>query len=877
MNFLMILILIGINPVDMHTDRPVYTTTTVTPDSTAIIRSKLQEVIMHRRNRQFTEALEILPLIIDYSSRHNDLESLEWGYLLSGHAYLGLNNYEQAEYYYRKTLTILDEHNVESRAAVMNNLGNLYHVTDDFVNAVKYLEKSISLNEQIHDNEMVLAINYHTLSTIYMINEYYNQAIFYNNKARASVEPGSVSRLYLSIINASGRLAEQIGFYEDALTYFYKVLESASESDNPTFLANAFFNIGSIYKNMAKYEKAGYYFDQYLSFQEQFEWTFNWNRYLLIADYYSIIGNHDRALELLDLGEKSIGDNNTNLSSKMFLRYTGIIHSRAGNYDKANDVFKELYKFHTQDESDTYLALAYWHKASNLFNIDRDRAFEVAQTAMRATESYRELIGIGGSITAGFYNRYQPFFAMLAWEYIKDAEIEKAADALERSRSRAFRDEILVHQTNLGSKLNEEQSQQLEQLSVELQLAEQQILRAQESERRSLEISRNRIEREIQLFINELLSIQADQLPSLNYSAIGIAEAQQDLNNYQGILQFSVSAENNFAILTTGNNHYVHEITLAYDELNQLLKEIRIGISEIKEIDSLNRLLSKAGHQLIGNLPIGNLTELTILADGILHYLPFEALRFNDHYLAELLSITYSPSLSIRYLINKRDPQTSNSILALVNPEFGASESHQDMLFSNLRPLPYTELEGRLISSISPFDVHLYSGRLATKTLVKNRELSHYRILHFATHGVVNDHNSRFSGLVLTVPEMPSIEDDGFLRVGEIYDLHLNADLVVLSACDTGLGQFMNGEGILGFQRAFMVAGARSVAVSLWSVNDQSTARLMQAFYRNISESFNQELRPDFAHALHEARLHLLNNATTSHPYFWAPFILYGG
>lgn len=876
MSFFVILILIGFNPANLHTERLVYTTT-VNPDSTAIIRSKLQEVIMHRRNRQFTEALELLPVIIDYGTRHSDYESLEWAYLMSGHSYLGLNNYERAEYYYRKTLTILDEDNIESRAVVMNNLGNLYHVTDDFENAVKYLEKSISLNEQIDDNAMVLAINYHTLSTIYMINEYYNQAIFYNNKARATLEPGTVNRLYLSIINASGRLAEQIGFYEDALTYFYKVLESASESDNPTFLANAFFNIGSIYKNMGKFEKAGYYFDKYLPFQEQFEWTFNWNRYLLIADYYSVIGNHERALELLDLGEKSIGDNNTDLSSKMFIRYTGLIHSRAGNYEKANDVFKELYKFHTQDESDTYFALAYWYKASNLFNIDRDRAFEVAQTAMRATESYRELIGVGGSITAGFYNRYQPFFAMLAWEYIKDAKIEKAADALERSRSRAFRDEILFHQTNLDSKLNEHQSQQLEQLNVELQLAEQQILRAQESERRSLEISRNRIEREIQLLINELLSTQAEQLPSISYSAVGIAEAQQDLNNYQGILQYSVSGENKFAILTTANTHYVHEINLSTDELNQLLKEIRDGISEIKEIDSLNRLLAKAGHQLIGNLPIGNLTELTILADGILHYLPFEALRFNNCYLAEVMSITYSPSLSIRYYLNLREPQKSNSLLALVNPEFRVSESHQEMLFSDLRSLPYTELEGRLISSVSPFDVNLYSGRYATEYLIKNRELTNYRILHFATHGVVNDHNSRFSGLVLTTPHRPTIEDDGFLRVGEIYDLNLNADLVVLSACDTGLGRFINGEGILGFQRAFMVAGARSVAVSLWSVNDQSTARLMQAFYRNIYNSFNKKQEIDFAHALHEARLHLLNNVSTSHPYFWAPFILFGG
>jgi CHAT domain-containing protein len=149
-------------------------------------------------------------------------------------------------------------------------------------------------------------------------------------------------------------------------------------------------------------------------------------------------------------------------------------------------------------------------------------------------------------------------------------------------------------------------------------------------------------------------------------------------------------------------------------------------------------------------------------------------------------------------------------------------------------------------------------------------------MIHLATHAIVDENQPLYSRIVFAQDDDPN--EDGFLQTYEIFDLDLDADLVTLSACETGLGKLSRSEGFVGITRAFMYAGARSLLVSLWSV-DESTALLMNEFYKNLKKGQGK------SEALRNAKLHVLNSKTTlpggvevslAHPFYWAPFVLFG-
>ncbi|HEY7161134.1 MAG TPA: CHAT domain-containing protein, partial [Acidobacteriota bacterium] len=141
--------------------------------------------------------------------------------------------------------------------------------------------------------------------------------------------------------------------------------------------------------------------------------------------------------------------------------------------------------------------------------------------------------------------------------------------------------------------------------------------------------------------------------------------------------------------------------------------------------------------------------------------------------------------------------------------------------------------------------------------------------IHFASHGLIDEEKPEFSALVLSSDEKGG--EDGYLTMREVFDLKLNADLVVLSACKTGLGKEVRGEGVTGISRAFLCAGTPSVLVSLWDVYDRSTADFMASFYKNMeTKNMNKSA------ALREARLQMIASKKFSHPYYWAPFVLIG-
>jgi CHAT domain-containing protein/tetratricopeptide (TPR) repeat protein len=186
--------------------------------------------------------------------------------------------------------------------------------------------------------------------------------------------------------------------------------------------------------------------------------------------------------------------------------------------------------------------------------------------------------------------------------------------------------------------------------------------------------------------------------------------------------------------------------------------------------------------------------------------------------------------------------------------------------------LPFSRREAEVIAALAPAGrVLTATGFEATREAATSPRLGEYRLVHFATHGVLNARRPELSGVVLSLLDRAGRSRDGFLRLHDIYNLRLGADAVVLSGCQTALGKDLQGEGLIGLTRGFMYAGARAVVASLWQVDDESTAELMKRFYRAM---LKEGRRP--AEALRTAQLEMMRHPRWSAPFYWAGFVLQG-
>ena len=278
--------------------------------------------------------------------------------------------------------------------------------------------------------------------------------------------------------------------------------------------------------------------------------------------------------------------------------------------------------------------------------------------------------------------------------------------------------------------------------------------------------------------------------------------------------------------------------------------------------------------------------RLLIVADSVLQYVPFAALPVaSGEPLIVRHEIVHLPSASVLESIRQRSRPIPAAAPALVfadpvfsknDPRFGderdaaapaltrASDGGQ---YGRLR---FSRREAEAIATVSPASFQALDFTAAKHTL-EARDLRRYRLLHFATHGSLNAEHPELSGLVLSLVDADGKPTDGFLRLHEIYNLDLNADLVVLSACRTALGREVHGEGLIGLTRGFMYAGASRVVSSVWNVDDRASAQLMERFYAALLTR-----RLPAAAALREAQLSLFRQARWSDPHYWAAFGLQG-
>jgi CHAT domain-containing protein/tetratricopeptide (TPR) repeat protein len=282
---------------------------------------------------------------------------------------------------------------------------------------------------------------------------------------------------------------------------------------------------------------------------------------------------------------------------------------------------------------------------------------------------------------------------------------------------------------------------------------------------------------------------------------------------------------------------------------------------------------------------VKRLDELTIVPDGRLFSLPFEALVVEPpsengirYWLDEGPALRYAPGLAAvaAHIERAEHSPSSLAVLSVSEPDFGRA-AIPSLHGRRLTPLPGTARESEAIASaFAGQPAGFLRGAAATEKALRRR-IGDARYLHIATHGLVDRaSDSRLAALALTPGSDTDLDDDGLLQLFEIYDLDLSCELAVLSACDTRSGERLEGEAAHALSRGFHVAGARQVIASLWPVDDRSTATLIGELFGDLAEAARENRPADAAQMLRDAKLVLRNDSRWAHPVHWAPFLLSG-
>jgi CHAT domain-containing protein len=372
---------------------------------------------------------------------------------------------------------------------------------------------------------------------------------------------------------------------------------------------------------------------------------------------------------------------------------------------------------------------------------------------------------------------------------------------------------------------------------------------------------------------------------------IKLEEVQKKLlDGKTAFFEYCIGKEHSFAFAITKKDLKIFPLP----KRANLQAQITEYLKAVNDKDNHN---FQPGYNLFGMLVSPgldkNIKNIIFIPDDILHFFPFETLITHSdskEWLIENYKISYAPSISsLREIIQRKKSngkKPRKDILVFGDPYFGKLEAEengdgvfQDFFSSNVYSagalnfyrLKYSGIEiDKICPHFKKSKSKIFRRKNASEEQLKKPglNLENYKIIHFATHSIIDNKIPARSSIVLSLDEDQT--EDGFLQMREIYNLNLNSDLVTLSSCQTGLGELIRGEGIEGINRAFFYAGASSVLMSLWAVNDQASYQLMERFYYHLRSS------ESIKNALRKAKLEMINSGVLSHPYYWAGFIASG-
>ncbi|MBD2211662.1 tetratricopeptide repeat protein [Nostoc linckia FACHB-104] len=793
-----------------------------------------------------------------------------------GGIYASFGNYQQALDFYNQALTLQRQlKDLPGEAATLTYIAKLYQSLGDDKLSVDTYNQALDKFRAIGDRSMV-AQTLDNIGNVYRSAQAPAKALdYYNQALQLWREQGALFQEFNTLTGLI-RTYESLKDYPKALDTGNQALTLAKKQQSPFSEASALGLLGRVYLASGDYQKS-------LDFSTQANSKFR------------------------GLGVPS-GEANT-------LRNIGKAYNALKQYQQAIDNYNQELKLLQQLGDRT-------GEAETLYNIavsERDRNnLEAARNQIESTikivEDIRTRVTSQDLRTSYFASvqKYYEFYIDLLMRSHKQ-QPSKGYDALalqasERARARSLLD--------LLAEANADIREGIDPKLLETERSLQKQLDAQEKRSLKLSSSGNKteiqnLEKQTQALLEQYRQLQAKiRSTSPRYAALTQPQTlslkqiqQQILDDNTLLLEYAVGEERSYLWAVTKNSITSYElpkraeIAAAVQEFRKVLISPIQRTSPDAAATPLTQLILAPVAQQLGQ------RRLVIVADGALQYIPFAALNTpsakNGSYepLAVNHEIITLPSASTLAVLRQetagRKP-APKALAVIADPIFSPNDervkrgtspenSNQNLDLQQLSRsaressiafdrLPFTRQEADTILSLVPAKERKQAYDFAAnRSVATDAQLSQYRIIHFATHGILNSQNPELSGVVLSLFDETGKPQNGFLRLHDIFNLKLPAELVVLSACETGLGEEVKGEGLIGLTRGFMYAGSPRVLVSLWSVDDQGTSELMKKFY---SKMLQQGLKP--AAALRAAQVEMWRNPNYSAPYFWAPFTLQG-
>ncbi|MBK4728291.1 CHAT domain-containing protein [Oxynema sp. CENA135] len=756
---------------------------------------------------------------------------------------------------YRKALEFADRQLALARelgdrqgeANAWGNFSVIYIYLGDFPRAIEVSEQLLELSRELDDpaGERSAIGN---LGLIYLSRSQYGKAIEYIHQ---SLEMSREDGNKLNQSNGLGNLGvayRAIGNYDRAIEYTEAQLEIAREIGNRQQEANALGNLGIIYIYKQQYNSAIEYNERQLAIAREIGDPRGAKNalgnigivYFLREDYGGAIARFNEVLTLT----RQIGDRTGEANS---LGNLAQAHLRSANYSEATNYAREQLALVRELGDRRAEANALMSVGGALLYDGRSQ--EAIPLLRQGIEVFESLVpGVSNENKITLLDTFGDSYDLLQQALVLVGRAEEALEVSERGRARAFV-ELLAQRRNPNS-------------TAEIELDPPTIADI------------TQVARDRQATLVEYSIVDAGLLiwvvtPEGNVHLRTVKFSPQQLQNLaeQGRVSAAggvILNENEiaFANAVRGTRAALNFNQSAAQEQANDVEEIEEEREKLKE---LYNLLIKPIEDLLPDHPDA---RIVFIPDAALFLVPFPALIDDrDRYLIERYTLLSAPSIQVLQLTERRSPPSSSEsgegeFLVVGNPKMPPVYSPERNQLEPLRALPYAQAEAIEIAKI--VKTLALVGEKATEALLKQR-MTQARVIHLATHGLIDDRHAMDSAIAVT----PDGDNDGLLTAEEIFELDLKADLVVLSACETGLGE-ITGDGVVGLSRSFLSAGSRSVLVSLWSVRDDSTAFLMREFYREFDRT------GDKAHALRQAMLVTMDREQYAHPFHWAAFTLIG-
>lgn len=818
-----------------------------------------------------------------------------------GAIYFNKEDYQKAKEYSEQGIQIADSARISEvpsgsypdgfgRARALHTLAEMDLRNGDHEDAIEKLQRALGLYQELNGQgsnyNFYVGGVYATLGKVYPETGDYTRALFYLNKALDIAKVSYDQDTLASILNSIGFLYMEQEDYAQAKEHFDRSLKIYLTENNQVEACKLFLNLGVIEQREAHYAEA----------LAQFKLSLQAAKAAQIADVQIAAGegvgvvltakkDFPRALEVLN-ESLALAKQTSNKTRQIELLWrTAETFYEMGNYVQAAAIAENAVALARASHLPKliYLAtttLGQSYGAQKKF----DLAVKTLAQAVEQVEAMRDQVGGQELERQLFLETKVSSYNALIDVLVKQ---DKPLDALlyaERAKGRVLLDALRSGKADLTKAFTRAERENAQRLNRNMSEINEQIRKAEMNRSASQDSLYSRLDAarlEYQsfqdaVFVNHpALNVRGGRTAIIDRSGIdGLTR-----NSDSAYLEYVVSKERVYLFVLTATKATnepqlkSYPLTVAPAELVRKVDQFHDQLANLNPDYSGNAhelyslLVAPAAEQLKG------VEALCIVPDGVLWNLPFQALMpANEHYLLEDHVIYYAPSLSVLREMSqrKRDGRNANSLVAFGNPVIGKDEHRQ----VDLCPLPEAENEVGSIAKTAGLEAKkVFIGRDASEKTFKTLAPG-FSVIHLATHGVLDNRNPLYSHLLLTRTEGDA-ENDGLLEAREIMDMKLDADLAVLSACDTANGKIAPGEGVMGMSWAFFVAGCRSMLVSQWKVNSASTSQLMVNFYQQ-SNLVRQRSGGAKAQAVRAAALQLMNDDRYRHPFFWAGFVLVG-